>query len=808
MTAAENMALDETLLEVKGEGKSPNTIRFLQFSPRTVLVGFHQAVSEEIRIKYCRERGIDINRRITGGGAIFFDENQLGWEVFCDKAFFDIPLPNARLFKSLCDPLVQALGMLNIRAEFRPRNDIEVNGRKISGTGGTESDGAFMFQGTMLVDFDVETMLRALKIPVEKLKAKEIDSVKDRVTCLKWELGAVPALDALKHAIRSGFEDGLNIRLTAGGLTQEEQRRFEDKLAHFQSPEWIDKVRPRFQKRDGVQASYKAEAGMVRFTLVVNPPQKRLKDIYITGDFLSFPGRALYDLEAELRGAPLDRDDPHAMIRRRFDDGSLVIPGLDFADFVVPLDQCLKKIDIARHGVPLEHCNLISVVNGSFEDVIRRLPSSLLLPYCAKFTECDLLCDHCRGTLLKPMIPAGTPAELADRLRNLSAKGHIGALISGGCDQRGRLPWDRFVPAIRKIKAETDLQVSVHSGMVDDETALKLKGAGVDQALIDVIGDDDTYGSVCHVPFGVDRIEAAMASLQRAGIPMVPHIVCGLHYGKMRGEKRAVAMISRFQAAAVVIVALMNQTTKYTKKGETTNGVNERDKAVSPTAEAVADIIAEARLAMPETPISLGCARKRSDRRMELLAIDAGVNRMALPSDEAVEKAKGYGLEICHQKTCCSVTPVLYYRLNVISIAVPPLRARGGDVGLLARHWVENLCRKLNRAPKTLSPAALDRIETHKWPGNVRELVNAIEHAVNMSAGQDILVEHLPADLQRDAAKNRQAQAAGVMPLKELEKDAIKRALVYFGGNITQASKSLGIGRNTLYDKMNKYGIR
>ena len=390
MTAAENMALDETLLEVKGEGKSPNTIRFLQFSPKAVLVGFHQAVSEAIRADYCREHGIDINRRVTGGGAIFFDENQLGWEVFCDKAFFDIPLPNARLFKALCDPVVQALGMLNIRAEFRPRNDIEVNGRKISGTGGTESDGAFMFQGTMLVDFDVETMLRALKIPVEKLKAKEIDSVKDRVTCLKWELGAVPAMENIKQAIQSGFERCLDIRLTPGGLTAEESARFEQKRAYFRSDRWIDKVRPRFQKRETVQAAYKAEAGMVRFTLVVNLPQKRLKDIYITGDFLSFPGRALYDLETELRGAPLDQDYLHAVIRRRFDDGALVIPGLDFADFVVPLDQCLNKIDIARHGVPLAHCNQISVVNGSFEDVMRRRPSTLLLPYCAKFTECDL----------------------------------------------------------------------------------------------------------------------------------------------------------------------------------------------------------------------------------------------------------------------------------------------------------------------------------------------------------------------------------------------------------------------------------
>lgn len=384
------MALDETLLELKGAGKSPNTIRFLQFSPRAVLVGYHQAIAEEIRTDYCRANRIDVNRRITGGGAIFFDENQLGWEVFCDKAFFNTILPNARLFKALCDPVVAALALLNIEAEFRPRNDIEVNGRKISGTGGTESDGAFMFQGTMLVDFDVDTMLRALKIPVEKLKAKEIDSVKNRVTCLKWELGDAPALADIKQAIKLGFEKCLDIKLELGGLTAEEQKRFEEKLPHFRSARWVDNVKPRFQKREAVQASYKAPAGMVRFTLVINLLQKRLKNIYITGDFLSFPGRALYDLEAELRGAPLDRDHLHSIIRNYFEQERIIIPGLRFEDFVKPLDQCLEKIEIAKYGIPLEHCNLISVSNGSFEEVIRRQPSVLLLPYCAKLTGCDL----------------------------------------------------------------------------------------------------------------------------------------------------------------------------------------------------------------------------------------------------------------------------------------------------------------------------------------------------------------------------------------------------------------------------------
>ncbi|MEJ2041159.1 MAG: biotin/lipoate A/B protein ligase family protein [Desulfosarcinaceae bacterium] len=333
MTAAENMALDEALLELKGRGRSPDTIRFLQFKPRCVLVGYHQALQEEIRLDYCREQGIEVNRRITGGGAIFFDENQLGWEVYCDKSFFDVIIPNNRLFKTLCQPVAVALGRLGLKAEFRPRNDIEINGRKISGTGGTESGEAFMFQGTMLVDFDVQTMLRALRIPVEKLKAKEIDSVRERVTCLSWELGYTPKLAQIKAAIRYGFEHHLGIRLEPAGLTEEETRLFHAKLDRFRSSTWIDRVKPRFQKRETVQSAYKADAGMVRFTLVVNLPQRRIKDIYITGDFLSFPGRALYDLEAELRGMSLDRDQLLFKIRRWFEEGVRHPPGALQPDF-------------------------------------------------------------------------------------------------------------------------------------------------------------------------------------------------------------------------------------------------------------------------------------------------------------------------------------------------------------------------------------------------------------------------------------------------------------------------------------------
>jgi lipoate-protein ligase A len=401
MTAAENMALDDTLLELKGKGESVDTIRFLQFSPPAVLVGFHQSVEEEVRLFYCREKGIDINRRITGGGAIFFDENQLGWEVICDKKFFNIEIPNQWLFRTLCEPVIKALGRFGLHAAFRPRNDIEIDGRKISGTGGTESDGAFLFQGTMLVDFDVEGMIRSLKIPVEKLKAKEIDSIKERVTCLKEEIGDTPPLDEIKGAIKYGFERCLNISLESAGLNKNEERLFQKKLKYYSSKEWIDLVKPRHSKSGTIQAANKVEGGLIRYTLIIDQSRNRIKDLYITGDFLSFPSRALFDLESRLRGMPLDSERLYKTINNFFKRGRIQIPGINQEDFIKPLELAVEKVAITNHNIPLEHCNDISVTGGSFDEIIKLRPSVLLLPYCSKDIDCDLRyekdCRMCGG---------------------------------------------------------------------------------------------------------------------------------------------------------------------------------------------------------------------------------------------------------------------------------------------------------------------------------------------------------------------------------------------------------------------------
>ncbi|WP_288907486.1 hypothetical protein, partial [uncultured Desulfovibrio sp.] len=116
--------------------------------------------------------------------------------------------------------------------------------------------------------------------------------------------------------------------------------------------------------------------------------------------------------------------------------------------------------------------------------------------------RCAQGCAHCGGQLLKSMPDVSAPQKLLERCRQLAAQGVRGVLLSGGCDGRGRVPWRTLLPAMARVKAETGLFVSVHCGLLDAAAALELKRAGVDQALVDVIGSAATYAQVYHLSDG------------------------------------------------------------------------------------------------------------------------------------------------------------------------------------------------------------------------------------------------------------------------------------------------------------------
>jgi transcriptional regulator with PAS, ATPase and Fis domain len=151
----------------------------------------------------------------------------------------------------------------------------------------------------------------------------------------------------------------------------------------------------------------------------------------------------------------------------------------------------------------------------------------------------------------------------------------------------------------------------------------------------------------------------------------------------------------------------------------------------------------------------------------------------------------------------------LFYRLNVFSIHLPPLRERKEDIPLLARMFIEEFNRQDNRQVRGLSAEAERELERYRWPGNVRELRNVIQRAVVLSGSGLIGVEHLPDNVLRAAAPAPAAAAAGsVTPIREMERDMILRALEETGQDKRRAAQLLGISLKTLYNKLAKYGIQ
>jgi DNA-binding NtrC family response regulator len=144
----------------------------------------------------------------------------------------------------------------------------------------------------------------------------------------------------------------------------------------------------------------------------------------------------------------------------------------------------------------------------------------------------------------------------------------------------------------------------------------------------------------------------------------------------------------------------------------------------------------------------------------------------------------------------------LYFRLNVVTISLPPLRERRQDIPILAQHLLTKYAQEMNRSFTGFDPAAMDLLVRYEWPGNVRELANAVERALVVGRGPTVLAEDLP--MRLNAASGPPAGDS----LADVEKAQIRMILERTGGNITRAAEILAIDRVTLYNKIKKYGLR
>jgi len=303
-SAAENIAINKSMLAAHQQGIIPNTLRFLRYTP-AALLGFHQSARQELHLEYCRDNNIEIQRRLTGGGAIYFDTTQIGWELYFNKNYFNT-VKMDEISRRICSTAARGISDLGVNATFRPRNDIEVDGRKISGTGGSFDGSSVLYQGTLLIEFDVEKMLRILRIPIEKLNAKSIQSARDRVVNLSDLLGYTPTMEKVKICMVAAFEREFMIEFeTEHSFKPQEQELYKQALREIEHPDWINLIDTPQQSMPTTSIVHRCAGGTMRVTIIMDTVALRLKQIWITGDFFVSPKRAVVDLEAQLKNVSI-----------------------------------------------------------------------------------------------------------------------------------------------------------------------------------------------------------------------------------------------------------------------------------------------------------------------------------------------------------------------------------------------------------------------------------------------------------------------------------------------------------------------
>jgi len=447
LPAARNMALDGIILEEVEAGFSPPTFRFLRFDPPAALVGYNQDLFTEIRVEYCQEQGIELNRRHTGGGAILFEPSMLGFELFWPVERGLLPGGLAELTGRLGDLAARALTRLGVPAAFRPRNDIEIEGRKVSGTGLVFLSRAWMFQGTVLIDNCLERMLRALRVPVEKLKKREILSLLQRLTFLADELGRRPRMEEVKAAFREVFQEGLGLGFTPAGLTEREKERLGRELGFYSSDRWI---RRGSQAKGGAAGSeiLRARLGRLEVTLWADLSRRSIKQALIRGDFFTRPKQLALDLEASLRGVPLKEPPVRRALAEAFTRTRGEFDTLTQEELIRAVVRAVERGAAPWPGFGIQELNRIHPLGVELDLKGFNRPEALLLPYCAKDLGCAQRhedgCDQCglcqTGEMYNLALKRGLEPitvtsfeHLMEVLRSLS--GRPGASYIGSCCQ-------------------------------------------------------------------------------------------------------------------------------------------------------------------------------------------------------------------------------------------------------------------------------------------------------------------------------------------------------------------------------------
>lgn len=381
-----NNAMDRHYLDLHAQGRCPDQLRFYRSLP-SASVGRHQIIDRELRVNYCRNNNIGLVRRVSGGGAIYLDPQQLGWSLILQRPAAWRELDFEQLLALFCRALVDGLKRLDIGACYKYPNDLEIDGRKIAAVFVACEGQSLLLQGALLLDADIRTMLEALRAPTEKLSPNGLAAARERLITVKEYLGKIPDLGKIQAAITNGLATRLGLqfggRMNGSGahtppcsaLSQETT------MAH-----WLDWHE---DQTAALESLWKTPGGTLRARAVFDDEGKRFEWMEIGGDIHLHPGDLFCKLQRALQGLPIAH--MQRCILDFFHESSADTLGFGAQDVTRVLHILLDKRSL-RSKVQLssKQLNALMVYSPQAESARQILSqaSVMLVPYCAKPAWC------------------------------------------------------------------------------------------------------------------------------------------------------------------------------------------------------------------------------------------------------------------------------------------------------------------------------------------------------------------------------------------------------------------------------------
>jgi lipoate-protein ligase A len=219
--APSNLAFEEALARQVGNGKSSPTLRLWR-NPKAAVIGENQSAEFELQLDTCRELGVEVVRRFTGGGAVYHDLGNLNYSVCTPKpSHSNLEFQNL-VSRQALDCVVICLRRLGLDSTVVPVNTIIVHGRKISGGAGAIRWGSIFYHGSILANTDLEMVWKVLRLQQTTARAKFVQSTRAPVTSLERELGRDISIDRVKRSLSDAFAETFKARLVAGPATGQE----------------------------------------------------------------------------------------------------------------------------------------------------------------------------------------------------------------------------------------------------------------------------------------------------------------------------------------------------------------------------------------------------------------------------------------------------------------------------------------------------------------------------------------------------------------------------------------------------------